>query len=99
MKPPLGFIVLALVWAVPLTTYAIWHVRRAERRARCRIQMAVDQVGRDASAAGDVSPRVPDSRSHVLGIPQFRVRGAGASRLARLMTRSARTIQALVPVR
>ena len=40
MKPPLGFIVLALVWSVPLTTYAIWHVRRAERHARRRIEAA-----------------------------------------------------------
>ena len=89
MNPPLGFIVLALVWAVPLTTYAIWYVRRAERRARGRIHIAVDQINADASMAGDVSPRVPDSRSHVLAI---RVRATGVGRLAR-------TIQALVPVR
>ena len=95
MKPPLGFIVLALVWSVPLATYAIWQVRRAERRAHSRIRMAVDQINTDASAVGDVSPRVPDSRSHVLVIRQFRVRAAGASRLARVMT----TIQTLVPIR
>ena len=89
MKPPLGFIVLALVWAVPLTTYAIWHVRRAERRARGRIQIAVDQIHADASMAGTVGPRVPDSRSRVLAI---RVRATGVGRLAR-------TMQALVPVR
>ena len=92
MKPPMGFIVLALVWSVPLATYAIWHVRRAEGRARGRIRIAADQINTDASMAGDVSPRVPDSRSHVLVIPQFRMRAAGAGRLAR-------TIRALVPIR
>jgi hypothetical protein len=92
MKPPLGFIVLALVWSVPLATFAMWHVRRAEQRARGRMGMAVDQINTDASMAGAVSPRVRDSRSHVLVIRQFRARAAGAGRLAR-------TIQALVPIR
>ena len=92
MKPPLGFIVLALVWSLPLATYAIWYVRRAERRARGRIRVAVDQINTDTSMAGAVSPRVRDSRNHVLVIRQFRVRAAGAGRLAR-------TIQALVPIR
>ena len=92
MKPPLGFIVLALVWSVPLATYAIWHLRRAERRAYSRIRMAVDQINTDASTARDVSPRLPDGGNHVLVIRQFRVHAAGAGRLAR-------TIQALVPIR
>ena len=65
MKPPLGFIVLALVWSVPLATYAIWLVRRAEREARRRIEAAVDQVDGDASAFEPVAPLVPDSRSHL----------------------------------
>jgi len=92
MKPPLGFIVLALVWSLPLATYAIWYVRRAERRARGRIRVAVDQINTDSSMAGAVSQRVCDSRNHVLVIRRFRVRAAGAGRLAR-------TIQALVPMR
>jgi hypothetical protein len=92
MKPSLGFIVLALVWSVPLATFAIWHVRRAEQRARGRIRVAVGQINADASMAGDISRRVPDSRSHVLVIRPFRMRATGAGRLAR-------TLQALVPVR
>ena len=92
MKPSLGFIVLALVWSVPLATFAIWHLRRAEGRARGRIRVAVDQINSDASMACGVSPRVPDSRNHVLVIRQFRVRAPGAGRLGR-------TIRALVPTR
>src|SRR2546426_4892907 len=107
MKPHLGFIVLALVWSVPLASYAIWYVRRAERQARRRIQIAVDQVNRDTPSftVGHVSPLVPDSRSHVQRdthtrvIGQFRSRSPGASRLARLVTRGAQTLQALVPIR
>jgi hypothetical protein len=107
MKPHLGFIVMALVWSVPLASYAIWYVRRAERQARRRIQIAVDQVNRDTPSltVGHVSPLVPDSRSHVQrdtrtrDIRQFRSRSPGASRLARLVTRGAQTLQALVPIR
>src|SRR4029079_13887145 len=92
MKPPLGFIVLALMWSVPLATYAIWHVRRAERRGRDRIRVAVGQFNMAAAMADCVGPRAPESRSHVLVVRKFRVRAAGAGRLAR-------TVQALVPVR
>jgi hypothetical protein len=107
MKPYLGFIVMAVVWSVPLASYAIWHVRRAERQARRRIQIAVDQVNRDTPsfAVGPVSPLVLDSRSHVQRdtrtrvIREFRSRSPGASRLARLVTRGAQTLQALVPIR
>jgi len=60
MNPALGFIVLALVWSVPLATYAIWLVQRAEREARRRIEAAVDHVDGDASSAVDpVAPLVP----------------------------------------
>jgi hypothetical protein len=107
MKPHLGFIVMALVWSVPLASYAIWYVRRAERQARRRIQIAVDQVNRDTPSftVGHVSPLVPDSPSHVQWdtrtrvIRQFRSRSPGARRLARLVTRGAQTLQALVPIR
>ena len=97
MKPHLGFIVMALVWSVPLASYAISYVRRAERQARRRIQIAVDQVNRDTPsyAVGHVSPLVPDGRA----IRQFRSRSPGASRLVRLVTRGAQTLQALVPIR
>ncbi len=47
MKPHLGFIVMALVWSVPLAWYAIWYVRRTERQARRRLQIAVDQINTD----------------------------------------------------
>jgi len=107
MKPHLGFIVMALVWSVPLASFAIWYVRRADGQARRRLQIAVDQINRDtpASTVGHVSPLVPDSRSHVQGdtrargIRQFRSRSPVASRLARLVTRGAQTLQALVPIR
>ena len=107
MKPHLGFIVMALVLSVPLAWYAIWYVRRTERQARRRLQIAVDQINRDtpSSTVGHVSPLVPDSRSHVQrdtrarGIRQFRSHSPGASRLARLVTRGAQTLQALVPIR
>src|SRR5437773_11788464 len=67
MKPHLGFIVMALVWSVPLTSFAIWYVRRTDRQARRRLQIAFDQINRDTpfSTVGRVSPLVPDSRSHV----------------------------------
>jgi len=107
MKPNLGFIVMALVWSLPLASYAIWYVRRAERRARHRLQMAVDQVNRDttSSTVGHVSSPVPDSRSQASrgtrtrSVRQFRSRSPGASRLARLVTSGAQTLQALVPIR
>ena len=107
MKPHLGFIVMALVWSVPLASYAIWYVRRAERQARRRIQIAVDQVNRDTSscAVGHVSPLVPDSRSHLQrdtrtrGIRQFRSGSPGANRLAHLVTRGVQALQTLVPIR
>ena len=107
MKPHLGFIVMALVWSVPLASFAIWYVRRVDGQARRRLRIAVDQINRDnpSSTVGHVSPLVPDSRSHVQrdprarGIRQFRSRSPGASRLARLVTRGAQTLQALVPVR
>ena len=107
MKPHLGFIVMALVWSVPLASYAIWYVRRSDRQARRRLQMAVDQINRDtcSSTVGHISPLVPDSRSHVQrdtrarNIRQFRSRSPGASRLAYLVGRGAQTLQALVPIR
>jgi len=107
MKPHLGFIVMALVWSVPLTSFAIWYVRRTDRQARHRLQIAFDQITRDTpfSTVGRVSPLVPDSRSHVQrdtharGIRQFRSPSRGASRLARLVTRGAQTLQSLVPIR
>jgi len=107
MKPHLGFIVMALVWSVPLASYAIWYVRRTDRQARHRLQIAFDQINRDTpfSTVGRVSALVPDSRSHVQrdtrarGIRQFRSRSRGASRLARLMRRGAQTLQSLVPIR
>ena len=107
MKPHLGFIDMAVVWSIPLTSYAIWYVRRAERQARCRLQIAVDQVNGEtlSSTVGFVGPLVPVSRSHVSretrgrGFRQFRSRSAGASRFARLVTRGAQTLQALVPIR
>ena len=106
MKPPLGFIVMALVWSVPLALFAIWYVRHADGQARRRLQIAVDQINSDTpSTVGHISPLVPDSRSYVLrhtrapGIGQFRSRSPGASRLARLVTRGAQTLQALVPIR
>jgi hypothetical protein len=107
MKPHLGFIVMALVWSVPLASFAIWYVRRADGQARRRLQIAVDQINGDTSSStvGHVSPLAPDSRSHIQrdtrtrGIRQFRSRSPGASRLARLVTRGAQTLQALVPIR
>jgi hypothetical protein len=107
MKPHLGFIVMAVVWSIPLTSYAIWYVRRAERQARRRLQIAVDQVDGDtlSSTVGFVGPLVPDSRNHVSratrarGLRQFRSRSPGGSRFARLVTRGAQTLQALVPIR
>ena len=106
MKPSLGFIVMALVWSVPLASFAIWYVRRAGGQARRRLQVAVAQINRDtpASTAGHVSSLVPESRSHVQhtrarGIRQFRSRSPGARALARLVTRGAQTLQALVPIR
>ena len=107
MKPHLGFIVMAVVWSVPLTWYAIWYVRRAERQARRRLQIAVDQVNVEtlSSTVGFVGPLVPDSRRHVSrqtrarGFRQFRSRSAGASRVARLVTKGAQTLQTLVPIR
>ena len=51
MKPHLGFIVMALVWSVPLASYAIWYVRSAERRARRRLQIAFDQINRDTRSS------------------------------------------------
>src|SRR5437016_4663234 len=97
MKPHLGFIVMALVWSVPLTSFAIWYVRRTDRQARRRLQIAFDQINRDTpfSTVGRVSPLVPDSRSHVQrdtyarGIRQFRSRSRGASRLASLVRQDA----------
>ena len=107
MKPDLGFIVLALVWSVPLASFAIWYVRRVDGQARRRLQIAVDQVDGDtlSSTVGFVGPLVPDSRNHVSratrarGLRQFRSRSPGASRLARLVTSGAQTLQALVPIR
>jgi len=98
---------VAAVMAVLFLGCTIWYVRRAERQARRRLRIAVDQINRDNPSAtvGHVSPLVPDSRSHVQrdprarGIRQFRSRSPGASRLARLVTRGAQTLQALVPVR
>jgi len=98
---------MALVWSVPLASYAIWYVRRSDRQARRRLQMAVDQINRDtrSSTVGHISPLVPDSRSHVQrdtrarNIRQFRSRSPGASRLAYLVGRGAQTLQALVPIR
>jgi hypothetical protein len=107
MEPHLGFIVMAVVWSVPLASYAIWYVGRTDRQARRRLQIAVDQINRDtpSSTVGHVGPLVPDSRSHVQrdtrarGIRQVRSRSRGASRLARLVTRGAQTLQSLVPIR
>ena len=107
MKPPLGFIVMALVWSVPLASYAIWYVRHADRQARRRVQIAVDQINRDhpSSSVGHISPLVPDSRSRVRrdararSIRQFRSRSPGARRLAHLVARGAETLQTLVPIR
>jgi len=107
MKPYLGFIVMALVWSVPLASYTIWYVRRTDRQARRRLQIAFDQINRDtrSSTVGDISALVPDSRSHVQrdtrarNIRQFRSRSPGASRLAFLVGRGAQTLQALVPIR
>jgi hypothetical protein len=107
MKPHLGFIVMALVWSVPLASYAIWYVRRSERQARRRLQLAFDRINRDtpSSTVGHISPLVPDSRSRVQrdtparSIRQFRSRSLAASRLAHLVTRGAQTLQTLVPIR
>ncbi len=107
MEPHLGFIVMALVWSVPLASYAIWYVRRTDRQAGRRLQIAVDQINRDRSSStgGHISPLVPESRSRIPGdtrahsIRQFRSRSPGASRLAHLVTRGAQTLQALVPIR
>lgn len=107
MKPSLSFIVMALVWSVPLASYAIWYVRRSDRQARRRLQMAVDQINRDtcSSTVGHISPLVPDSRSDVQRDPRarsirrFRSRSPGASRLAHLVMRGAQTLQTLVPIR
>ena len=107
MKPHLGFIVMALVWSVPLTSFAIWYVRRTDRQARRRLQIAFDQINRDTpfSTVGRVSPLVPDSRSRVRrdararSIRQFRSRSPGARRLAHLVARGAETLQTLVPIR
>jgi hypothetical protein len=51
MKPHLGFIVMALVWSVPLASYAIWYVRGAERQARRRLRIAFDQINRDTRSS------------------------------------------------
>jgi len=106
MKPYLGFIVMALVWSVPLSSYAIWYVRRTDRQARRRLQVAFDQISRDSSSAvGHISPLVPDSRSRVQcdtparSIRQFRSRSPGASRLSHLLRTGAQTLQTLVPIR
>jgi hypothetical protein len=107
MEPYLGFIVMALVWSVPLASYAIWYVWRTDRQARHRLQIAFDQINSDipSSTVGHVSPLVPDSRSGVQrdtrarSIRQFRSRSPGASRLARLVARGAQTLQTLVPIR
>ena len=107
MKPHLGFIVMALVWSVPLTSFAIWYVRRTDRQARHRLQIAFDQISGDipSSTVGHISPLVPNSRSGVQrdtrarSIRQFRSRSPGASRLAHLVTKGAQTLQTLVPIR
>ena len=67
MEPHLGFIVIALVWSVPLASFAIWYVRRADGQARRRLQIAVDQINMDtpSSTVGHVSPLNPDSRTRV----------------------------------
>jgi hypothetical protein len=109
MEPYLGFIVMALVWSVPLASYAIWYARRTDRQVRHRLQTAVDQINTDrdtpSSTVGHISPLVRESRGRVQrdtrarSIPQFRSRSRGASRLAHLVTRGAQTLQSLVPIR
>ena len=58
MKPYLGFIVMALVWSLPLASFTMWYVRRTNAQARRRLQIAVDQINRDtrSSTVGDISP-------------------------------------------
>ena len=38
---------MAMVWSVPLASYVIWYVRRTERQARRRLQIASDQINSD----------------------------------------------------
>ena len=98
MQPHLAFIVMAVVWSVPLASYAIWFVRRSERRARGRLQTS-------SSTASHTSSLVPDSRSRIQrdtrarSTWQFRSRSPGANRLADLVKRGAQTLQTLVPIR
>jgi len=72
MKPSLSFIVMALVWSVPLASYAIWYVRRSDRQARRRLQMAVDQINRDtrSSTVGHISPLVPTAEATYNATPE-----------------------------